>query len=102
MERRLMATMNISGVWAWLAIRHPAADTTMLIKTILFDPYLSDSRPIGMERRAEQRGGIAAIIPTCWRVRLNSVGFISVGKRAEGILWKTWVKVWVTVMTIRP
>jgi hypothetical protein len=58
----------------------------MLTKTIFLDPYLSERRPIGMERRAEKRGGIAAMMPICWRFRLNSSGLIRVGKRAEGIL----------------
>lgn len=88
-ERRLMATMNIIGLEAWLASRAPRAETTILAKTILLAPYLSERRPMGMERRAEQSGGIAAIMPICWSVRLNSSGLIRVGKRAEGILWKT-------------
>ena len=88
MERRLMAIMNIVGLEAWLAIRAPRAETAMLAKTILLAPYLSERRPMGMERRAEQSGGMAAMIPICWRVRLNSSGLMRVGKRAEGILWK--------------
>ena len=85
-ERRLMAIMNIVGLEAWLAIRAPRAETTMLTKTIFLDQYLSERGPMGMERRAEQRGGMAAMMPICWSVRLNSSGLIKVGKRAEGIL----------------
>ena len=96
----LMARMNTSGLLAVLARRAPATATAKLIRSILLEPSLSDSSPVGIVKIAWQRGGIAAMIPSCFRDRLNSS--LRSEKMAVWIPPKTCVSTWVTVITTRP
>ena len=72
MNIRLMATMNMVGLLAWLAMRAPMRARLKLRIISFLAPYLSVSSPVGIERTVWQRGGMAAMMPSCWRERENS------------------------------
>lgn len=61
---RLTATMKMNGSLAMAAINAPEGATTLLIISVLFDPILSDSGPVRMDRRLEHSLGIAAMRPS--------------------------------------
>ena len=97
---RQTAATNITGPVAKPARSAPAAAKAKLRRSIFLEPILSVMRPAGMAIMASMRGGMAAMMPSCWRVRLNSSR--SRPKMAVWIPLKTWVRMWDTVMTVRP
>jgi hypothetical protein len=70
-----------------------------LRRIILLAPYLSERRPVGMERTVWQRGGIAAMTPSCCSERPNSA--LRIEKMDVWTPSKMWVRVWVKDITMR-